>query len=641
MSCRTCCRNVSLVLALLALAVLATPAFAGNCIGDVSRANSCSAGDVRIAAVDSTTVNVFQGGIPHTNQCIEHGTFSFTADFEVKTTSNSARSNIGIFFGTGQASAFSGTCTDRILSPRYPCAYIPDPNHPGQFISTSTCGDDNYYEADGSINGETAGGCTTSGGVTTCTAAGCGDTSSTDNFTNAFGPGTQRATLEVDNVTCPAAGSTCPAASGLTGSCLVLPVCSSWYQPANGMPSCESPGGTTSNSAPASLYPWVAAAIPGTPSKCTCGVLYVPVIPVTVTPTVAKSCTTTLSTGLNTSCDAGPEGSTVTYTVAITSTATLANNNTVVDQICDTAYGTIYDDNLLKADGVTRVFAVCAAGTVGSSTGTNCPPDGTTGIAPGATASCTFTATQGEIAIVKDIVSASGHSSLDTSSTFTNTQSHQVTVTSSDAPTTAKTGLAYAGPQAACVTERYTVTVQNTGAADESVTLNSTTTGGIITLALNDGRYADLSSTHGSASADASVVGTTCGVASGSPGLGTMGSLQPGAVTASYIPADCVGGGANFTLANCNGGAYPATLVAGTAPTPPPTTNGGIYQCQFDGVICGAATAVGTCSAGLQKTDTTGVNANLTLDNGETVGVGNTFTETSSPFTTTICLVQQ
>src|SRR5216683_5689444 len=126
MSCRTnCCKTI--VLVLLAMAILAVPAFAGNCIGDVSRANSCTAGDVSIAAVDSTTVNVFQGGIPNTNQCIEHGTFSFTAKFEVKTTSKSARSNIGVFFGTGQANAFNGTCSNAILTPQYPCAFTGNP----------------------------------------------------------------------------------------------------------------------------------------------------------------------------------------------------------------------------------------------------------------------------------------------------------------------------------------------------------------------------------------------------------------------------------------------------------------------------------------------------------------------------------
>src|SRR5260370_17860046 len=88
------------------------------------------------------------------------------------------------------------------------------------------CGTANYEELDGPINGETA-------------PTGCGDTTSGDpkpGTTSIFGAGTQAATLEVDNVTCPAAGSTCPAGSGITGSFLQLPGCSGWFQPAHGIP---------------------------------------------------------------------------------------------------------------------------------------------------------------------------------------------------------------------------------------------------------------------------------------------------------------------------------------------------------------------------------------------------------------------
>src|SRR3954465_14434314 len=112
-----CCKKLSVVFVLLAVAIMAAPAFAGNCLKDVSRANSCTANDVSVAAVKNSTVNVYSGGIPGTNQCIEHGQFSFTAEFEVKTTSSSTRSNIGIYFGTGQNSALTGTCTNQILAP--------------------------------------------------------------------------------------------------------------------------------------------------------------------------------------------------------------------------------------------------------------------------------------------------------------------------------------------------------------------------------------------------------------------------------------------------------------------------------------------------------------------------------------------
>src|SRR5260370_26544 len=123
MSWRTCCcKKLSLVFAVLAMAVMAAPAFAqNNCLKDVSRANSCTANDVSLAAVLGNTVNVYHGGIVGTNQCIEKGKFSFTATFEVKTTSTSTRSNIGIYFGTGQNNALNGTCSKSIPTPKHWC----------------------------------------------------------------------------------------------------------------------------------------------------------------------------------------------------------------------------------------------------------------------------------------------------------------------------------------------------------------------------------------------------------------------------------------------------------------------------------------------------------------------------------------
>ena len=541
MSRTNCCR--AFLLALLATAILAAPAFAqNNCMADVSKANSCTAGDVSTAGVLSNSVNVYSGGIPGTNQCIEHSQFSFTATFEIKTTSSSTRSNIGVFFGTGQSNALHGTCTNQILAPQHPCAYV-------NGVSTATCGDAEYEENDFSKNGETG---------STATQASCGDTSANDTSAQ-FGAGTHAATLSVQNVTCPAAGSTCPAGSGINGSCLVLPVCTSWYQPANGMPVCESPVET----APTESYPWVAAAIPGAPSKCTCGVLYVPVTPVTVSPLVGKACNTNITAtsptfdysgttgqGSPSSCDAGAEGSTVTYTVGIKSTATLANNNTVVDQICDNVYGTIY-----RATGFTG--PACPAGQKGyDGTATNgtCPP---APIAPGASATCTFTAPVLEnVTGVTDTLSVSGHSSLDTTATFTNIQSNSVTVTSSDAPSTETTTKSVNGLIAGCATVRFNVDVHNSSGADENLTLTG----------LTDSSFGDITSVHGN------IQGTTCGVANG---LGTLAGTGNGA------------------------GILPATLTVG----------GSDYQCKFDGQICGTLATItlpnggGTCQ-GLTNTDT-------------------------------------
>ena len=589
-----------------ALAVMAAPAFAQTCIQDeynsfngVSKTLSCTAKDVSVAGIAPGGISVFPGG---GDKCLAGSTFSFTATFEIKTTSSKTRSNIGIFFGTGQANALTGTCSQAILSPPHQC--VGD--------SAVTCGDTGsptgYEELDQAINGETG---PSSPGAT----AGCGDTTSADN-TTLFGAGTQAATLEVDNVTCP-----------LSGNTLSLPVCTGWFQPTTGMPVCESPGPS---------YPWVAAAVPGTTSKCSCSILSIPVQPITPMATVAKSCNIPPDTTAGkVSCDAGQEGHDVVYTVTITNTTPTGEGGIVIDQICDSAYGQIF-----PASGT------CPAGTPGHTfvSGTTCPP---APIANGGSGSCTFTVSHGENLSVTDTATVTGHSGLVASSLFGPDNSNMVTVTSSDAPTTAKTtkGLE-PGPQAACVTLRYDATVTNTSSADESVTLNSVGTLGTpgYVPALHDSRYGDITTTHGSASLDGSVTGTTCGAS----GQGTL-SGSPGA------------------------GAFPHMLAPGTGT--PPTSNGGSYTCQFDGVICSTpavplgpiVTTAGTCSTGdtgtpgnctagkppatactsnaqcnvtcaegLQERDM--VTANLTGD--DPSPNADTITQTEHQFTANVCLVQ-
>jgi hypothetical protein len=549
---------------------MATPASAqaNNCVGDVGPAKSCSANDVSVADVLDNTVNVFQGGVPGTNKCFAGGKFSFTATFEVKTTSNKTRSNIGIFFGTGQNNALHGTCTDDILSPLHPCA-------PVNGVPSATCGSAQYEELDGAINGET----TNSG------TAGCGDTTSQDN--SVFGAGTQAATLEVDNVTCPT-----------NATSITLPVCTSWYQPTSTMPVCESPGPN---------YPWQPQAIAGTSSKCTCDTLTIPVQPISPKISVAKSCNTATSTGTGlTTCDAGAEGSQVVYTVTINNLTPASEGGVIIDQICDNRYG-----NIFTANGFTG--QACPTGTVGKIDSTTCPPS-PVDIANGGTGTCTFTVTQGEITSVTDHVTVTAHSDITTNAS-TSAISNDVTVTSTDAPTTAKTSLSSPTPVAACVSVRYTVKVQNTSAKDENVTLTQVglpNQAGYVS-ALNDGHFADITQDHGSANVDGSVTGTTCGVQSGLAGQGTLSG-------------------------STGGGSFPALLAYGTGTAP--TTDGGIYTCQFDGVICGNVTSFAGCASGLQATDT-GVNANLTLDNFEVAGPGISFTETVNPFNTNICITPQ
>src|SRR5215470_3115392 len=149
MSCRTsCCKTFLLIFTLLAVAILATPAFAGNCLQDEYTASGggglqCTANDVQLAAVKNVQVI---GGVG--NKCLAGQQFSFIADFEVITTSNKTRSNIGLYFGTGtganQNGALSGTCTDSIIAPLHTSTGA------NCTVGTAGCfGSDHYDELDG------------------------------------------------------------------------------------------------------------------------------------------------------------------------------------------------------------------------------------------------------------------------------------------------------------------------------------------------------------------------------------------------------------------------------------------------------------------------------------------------------------
>src|SRR6266536_1556126 len=215
MSIRTgCCKKFSLIFALLATAVLAPQAaFAqGNCLQDEYTAGGggklqCTANDVQLAAVKNVQVI---GGVG--NKCLAGQQFSFIADFEVVTTANKTRSNIGLYFGTGtgagQQGALSGTCTDSIIAPLHTTS--------GASCTAGTAGcfgSDHYDELDGNPATDN-----------------CGDTSSQDTSPPYPGvAGAQGVTLEIDNVTCP-----------LTGTSLSLPECTSWQVPGKQL-TCFSP----------------------------------------------------------------------------------------------------------------------------------------------------------------------------------------------------------------------------------------------------------------------------------------------------------------------------------------------------------------------------------------------------------------
>jgi hypothetical protein len=490
MNCRTnCCRKFSLVLALLAMAILATPAFAqsNTCIQNeynlqqgvsaTSTAGStklnCTANDVRIAEV--TNIRNPQTGATLTS-CDAGVPFNFIADFKILTTSSQARENIGLYIATNsRTQALTGSCVDNIISPQHQC--------PGAAAGV-LCGSDNYHSTDPAPDN-------------------CGDTSSND-LSPTQGAGVQIVTLEIDNFACtPPAGS----------NQLVLPNCTSW----------QIPGGTIQCISPSPTFPYpfngpngTPTAVPGTKAKCNCGVIPLAVTVQSPSITVKKTCNTvdntqtpdfTTSPPTPNSCTIHPEGGTVTYTVSVSNTSNFGS--IVVDQICDTAYG-----NIFTVSGFSG--PACATGSVGTSTGTSC---GAMTIASGASQTCTFTAEQAEELTVNNTASVRGHGS--TAGTFGPTTSNQVTVVSNEAPTTGTITKTKVAETAACVTVRYGVEVKNTSAAgtDETLTLS----------ALNDNAFGSITTVHGSG--NEAVLGTTCDVATNASGLGTLsGSSGAGAL---------------------------------------------------------------------------------------------------------------
>jgi hypothetical protein len=544
--------------------------------GTHAKTLSCTANDVSVSKVTGVAVINPDGTVTPGGKCISGTSFSFIANFTIQTTSNATRSNIGIFFGTGASNltndqALTGTCSDSILTPTYSPAG-----------KSYVLGDPTYEELD--TNGETS-------------PTACGDTSSTDGN----GTGQQQAELEVDNVSCPlTALDPCPDPT-ISGTCMALPECTSWWQPTANIPLCNSP-----------THAWVNVAVPGTTSKCNCTTLYIPIQLVQPSATVAKTCTTGTANAAKTNCDLGAEGGNETYQVTITNTTPANEGGIIIDQICDNRYGTIYDDGVPANR--------CPAGTISNAPdgGTSCNASTPGDIPNGGSGSCTFTVSHGENLSVTDQVTVAGHSDLTASQTFNPPASNTVTVTSSDAPTTAKTDLGLApGPVNACVTLRYNVTVTNTSAADEDVTLNQVGTLGApgYTPALLDSYFGDITTTNGDSHTAGSVTGTTCGVDTAASGLGTL-SASSGA------------------------GKFPQVLAHGSGT--PPTGNGGSYTCQFDGVICGTPGPIppatgATCSEGLQVQNTT-VTPNLTGD--DPAPNADTITVTANPFSAVVCLNQ-
>lgn len=537
----SCCTTIALaVLAIAVITLQTTPAFAQGCLADVDSTiakhlggSTCTAQDVKVAeALNPRAAD----GTPITT-CFAGTTFSFIADFQVVTNATH-RENIGLYMRTDgltptgstcsasnlagcNSAEYPGTCVDNIISPLHligtntPCA-----------AGTPGCVGSALYHEEAPAEGETTG-------------DNCGDTLSADG-TNQF------ITVAVNNITCPAAGST-----------FLLPNCTTWWQPTSNVPLCVSDPNTG--------WPFNSAAQAGTTSKCNCSAVTIPITPISISASAQKACTTSITNGtVNVTpgnaapvlCDEGPEsGSAPTYTVGITPSATAPSGTTlVVDQICDTAFGTVYDDNLLTAGpGSARVFAPCAAGTSSlTATNVNCPPtDFSTG-----TGTCSFTtaALGTELSSVSDQVSASMHLKSSTGVLLAKTttpNSNSVKVYTTEAQTTTTTSKQYNSTIGACATVRYNVAVANSSAVEESVALS----------ALSDNVYGQLNACTNANCTNTGgilVLGTNCLLAAG------VGTLT----------------GTNATLGASN------VTKAGSVTIPGNST----YTCQFDGQFCSGNT---------------------------------------------------
>ena len=250
---------VALCCATMAMAQSTSP---GTCLQDeynlVSKQKlNCTANDVRIAQVQ----NIRDPATGKTlTTCFQGTTFNFLADFEIVTTSSQARENIGLYIATQSTTqALTGACVDNIIAPLHKA------DGTSCISGDLGCfGSDNYHSTDPLPDN-------------------CGDTSSND-LSATFGAGAEKVTLRIN-------GFSCTAPPGSTT--LVLPNCTSW----------QIPGGTIQcvSSGPGYPYPFngpggTPTAIPGSPSKCNCSVISIPITPITATAIVQKACTTTMET---------------------------------------------------------------------------------------------------------------------------------------------------------------------------------------------------------------------------------------------------------------------------------------------------------------------------------------------------------
>jgi len=557
------CSRFSYVLAavaVLAMSLDAAPAFAAkNCLQDVSSKHlTCTANDVSIAkAVNPRNLN---GSA--INTCFAGTNFSFIADFQVVTTATS-RQNIGFYMATGgQANALTGTCVDNIVSPLHaPGSNTPPGGNPQdtsqctQSGGTALClGSSLYHENDTSLTGDN-----------------CGDTTSADG-TNQF------ITVELDNIKCPAVGTT-----------FMLPNCTSWQQPGGAILCASSP--------PSTGWPWVPAATPGSPSKCNCGSVSIPITPISYSMTATK---------VPSPASTPEPGGNFTYTVGVDNTTSATFGTTgseIITQVCDNRYGNIAtsgacsggsnNGNSCTSDancsgGTCALPNACPAGSLctspnnvaGSTCATNisCTLPQTVGVGQTVSNLCSFAGSfTGSEGSMTDTVTVNGFGNTGTSSPPAVSATANATVTISEGPATAQVSKSL-DPLRECATVRYKVEVDNTSGAstDESEVLS----------VLNDNPgYGDVTKLGGTEAAK--ILGTTCGVATG------QGTLS----------------------GSTGAGALPITIAPG-----------GSYTCEFDGQFCAGLATYPDCTSGLEQTDT--INATLTDDDSEGHAVTGTTSDT-------------
>ncbi len=367
------------------------------------------------------------------------------------------------------------------------------------------------------------------------------DGSTSDNCGDVASASTHVVTVELDGVKCPIVGT----------KSVVLPDCTTWQVPGKTIACFSDPGAG---------WPFVpAAAIPGTTSKCNCGTVSIPVTPINPSISVTKTPSPTSMV---------EPGGAFTYTVVVKNTSA-APVPVTINQICDDQFGEV------KTVLTNPPQPACNPnpGPLGSASNVTCPLPAT--LAVGDTVTCTFdgTVTGTEPLSVKDTVTAHG-----VGSGVPVSAQASATVSIGEAAAKAQVLKTLDGGQE-CAIARYKVEVDNLSAAstDESVTVSK----------LLDDKFGDVTAL-GSASANPTVVGTTCGV-TGASGLGTL-SGSPGAGALGAIPV------------------------------------GGSYTCEFDGKFCAALSSFGGCTTALEDKNT--ITATLTGDESEAVTGSNTATLT-------------